>query len=403
VTVLHLVAKRVLPYPGGLQESIMRISGSLALAGYRVVVYALDQPPGYRFVDSTYPGLMTVLHLDGQERLLEPYCGEGYSGLLGKEKGRVAALLLRNAVDRQVENDPDSQHLIVSFYASGTGFLAQMTATALRLPHLASVRGTDFELDVFGTKPHSRLRVTVEGASQVVTTNREQADSLSAIFKVRQPVRTIHNALPEAASRPLWQASSADTVRLISDCGFSGRKATHILLSAVAALVERNLPVSLTVLGGIFWLEPRDYWTECQRSYQSRYSGKFSFPGQVSHEELDRYLRSSHIYCSASLAEGSSMSRIRALTLGIPMVTTANGGLPEVASGCRHVRLCRAGDGEALTSALEAAVSDMLAGTLRPDRACIERWQRHFCVERERDEWMAAIEAALAGGYQERL
>ena len=76
----------------------MRISGSLALAGYRVVVYALDQPPGYRFVDSTYPGLMTVLHLDGQERLLEPYCGEGYSGLLGKEKGRVAALLLRNAV-----------------------------------------------------------------------------------------------------------------------------------------------------------------------------------------------------------------------------------------------------------------------------------------------------------------
>jgi hypothetical protein len=47
-------------------------------------------------------------------------------------------------------------------------------------------------------------------------------------------------------------------------------------------------------------------------------------------------------------------------------------------------------------------VSQALAGTLRPDRECVERWRRHFSVERERDEWMAAIQAALAG-YQERV
>lgn len=90
------------------------------------------------------------------------------------------------------------------------------------------------------------------------------------------------------------------------------------------------------------------------------------------------------------------MSRIRALTIGIPMVTTANGGLPEVASGCRHVRLCRIGDWEALAAGLEGAVQEILAGTLQPDRDCIERWRRHFSVEREREEWISAIDAALA-------
>ena len=90
------------------------------------------------------------------------------------------------------------------------------------------------------------------------------------------------------------------------------------------------------------------------------------------------------------------MGRIRALTIGIPMVTTANGGMPDVAGGCRHIRLCQAGDRKAFTLALEAAVSESRAGTLRPDPVYIERWRRHFCVEREKDEWLAAIDAAFA-------
>ena len=394
MTVLHLVAYRVLPYPGGLQESVMRIGGSLAEAGYRVIVYTLHQPDGYRFPDPSHQGL-TVVHLGGRELLLEPYHEKEHPDLRAAEAGRVAALLLRNAVDEQKRNCPDARHAIISFYASGTGFLAQMVALSLGLPHIASVRGTDFELEVFDSKKHPKLRAAIEGATQVVTTNREQAEGLSALFQVRQPIRTIHNALLQAASRRLWEAPPADTVRLISDCGFSGRKATHLLLRAAAALMDRGLPVSLTVLGKAFWLESQTYWEECRRSYEARYPGKFSFPGQVSHEELDRYLLSAHIYCSASLAEGSSMSRIRALTIGIPVVTTANGGLEELVSGCRHVRLCRAGDWEALATELETAVAAARAGTLQPDREYVERWRRHFSVERERQEWICAIEAAL--------
>lgn len=394
MTVVHLVSKWVLPFPGGLQESVMRIGGSLAEAGFRVVVYSLDQPVDYRFTAAGRRDV-TVVHLDDRDLLLEPYREEGRSDLLATETSRASALLLRNTVDRQRESAPGARHLIISFFASGTGFLAQMTATALRLPHICAVRGSDFSRDIYGVAQLPRLRAAVEGSNLVVTANREQADSLSAVFSCRQPIRTIHSALLQNGDRPLWESPPADRIRLISDCGLSGRKGTQILLRAAAALMDRNLPVSLTLLGGVFWRDSRGYWEQLKRSYESRYPGKFSFPGHVSKDQLDAHLRASHIYCSASLAEGCSMSHVRALTLGIPMVTTATGVLPELAMDCRHVRLCRAGEWGVLADALEGAVAESRAGTLQPERARVEDWRRHFSVERERDEWVTAIDVAL--------
>ncbi|MCW5978534.1 MAG: glycosyltransferase family 4 protein [Bryobacteraceae bacterium] len=394
MTILHLVANRVLPHPGGLQESVIRIGRSLASAGFRVIVYTLYQPAEYRCADPSHQGLQ-VLHLGGRELLLGPYLDGGAPELLATERSRVTALLLRNAIERRTHSEPDARHVVISFYASGTGFLAQMAAASLRLPHIVSVRGTDFELDVFGAKQHPRLRAAIDGAAQVITTNREQADALSAMFHPRRTVRTIHNALPDAGARPFWKTPPVETIRLISDCGFSGRKATHLLLRAAASLMDQGFDASLTVLGSTFWLESPAYWEERRREYESSHPGRFFFPGQVSHEELDRRLLSSHIYCSASLAEGSSMSRIRALTLGIPMVTTANGGMPELAAGCRHVRLCPAGDWQALAAETEAAAGEIRAGTLEPDERCVARWREHFRVERERDEWVRAIELVL--------
>ena len=373
----------------------MRIGRNLSQAGFRVVVYTLHQPADYLFRDPSHEG-MKVVHLSDQEFLLEPYRREGHSELFATEGTRITALQLHNAVEAEKQNCSGARHVMISFYASGTGFLAQMAATGLRIPHIVAVRGTDFELDVFGAKQHPRLRTAIEGATQVVTTNQEQADALSAIFRVRRPIRTIHNALPDSEARPFWEWQAAATVRLISDCGFSGRKATHLLLRAVASLLDRGLPASLTVLGSVFWLESQAYWEESKAWYELRYPDRFSFPGQIRHEELDRYLLSAHIYCSASLAEGSSMSRIRALTLGIPIVTTANGGLPGLVAGCGHVRLCRAGDLDALTNELQAMVAAIQSETVQPDRSCVERWRLHFHVDRERKEWISAIEAALA-------
>jgi glycosyltransferase involved in cell wall biosynthesis len=395
MTALHLVATRVLPDPGGLQESVLRIGQGLKQSGFEVIVYTLNQPANLRFDVPKYHGL-TLIHLNPREASVEPLPAVTDPEANDAEENRAMALTLRNAVERQRARTGEAGHLMVSFFASTAGFLAQLVATALNLPHLVSVRGSDFALDIFRARRHSRLRLAIESASLVVTTNQEQADSLSRLFVLRKPVRTIHNALAQPLNREVWKPSPSDTIRLISDCGFGRKKATHILLRAVSQLIDQGLPVSLMILGGVSPIESEADWKQLLQSYESRYPGRFSFPGHVDSERLEACLRSADIYCSATLAEGSSISRIRAMTIGIPMVTTATGGMRELADGCRHVRLCPAGDLEALAGALRTAVLEHRDGTLQPDARFIERWRRHFSVERERADWVEAVESALA-------
>ena len=137
------------------------------------------------------------------------------------------------------------------------------------------------------------------------------------------------------------------------------------------------------------------YWHAIREDYRRRHPQTFHFPGRVTPEEGDSALLESHIYCSATLAEGCSNSRIRALTSGIPIVTTRCGAIPEVAAGCGHVRLCPPGDWRELAHQLEIAVEQVQAGTLQPDQNCVARHQEHFSVARERREWRAAISGVL--------
>jgi len=301
---------------------------------------------------------------------------------------------LQQAVAGQVSQRPTDQHVLVSFYATNAGFLCQHVALRLGLPHIASFRGTDFARDTVGSRTNSKVRFVVERADQIVATNREQADTLRATFDARGEILTIHNAIHDV-DRPAWSPPTGDEVRIFSDCGFSGRKATHLLVEAVESLLKRGLPIGLTIVGSDFPFDPPSYWASYRENALARFPGQLSFPGPVAQREIDFHLLRAHIYCSATLAEGCSLSRIRALTLGIPIVTTRCGALPEVAADVPHVRLCAPGDFAALCNELESAVQDTLAGSLAPDEARIEGWRRHFSTERERRQWREAIESVI--------
>ncbi len=393
MTLLHFVTHSIYPAPGGMYESVLRIAKGLADGECDVTVYTLAQPTRYRGACREQEGV-SVVHLGEQnDFILEPFlAGEQPSLALEGEQSRVRVLLLRNAISQRITNRASRRQVIISFYASGTGFFAQHVAVSLGLPHVASIRGTDFACDLVNPRGHPRVRFVIENAGQVITTNREQADCLSTIFRVRRPIRTIHNAIPGAETRPYWAPPESNVTRFVADCGFSGRKGTHLLLRAVEALMDRGLRVSLAIVGGTYVFDTHSYWEECRRDYQTRYPEHFHFPGQRPQEEIDDYLRASHVYCSATLAEGCSLSRIRALTIGIPIVTTRCGALVEVAADSSHVRLCPPGDWEALAHQLEEAAADSRSRNFRLDRERIEGWRKHFSVDRERGEWRAAIE-----------
>jgi glycosyltransferase involved in cell wall biosynthesis len=337
---------------------------------------------------------MTVVHIADHDLVVEPYQSGARDGLLATERLRIRTLLLENAIGRRMREQPGARHVVISFYATGAGFRSQIASMSLGIPHIAAVRGTDYELEIFDNASSLRLRTVVEAAGQVVTTNETQARSLSTLFRLKRPARTIYNALPDLDRRPEWTRPPAPPVRLFSDGGLSGRKGTHLLVRAVSGILDDGWDVSLTIAGGVFFLESKEYWTDFVNHWQSEYPRRVCFLGHITHEAIESQLFSSHIYCSASLAEGCSMSRVRAMTLGIPMVVTETGGMRELAPDCPHIRLCRPGDIADLRGTLETAVQDIQRGALEPDCHRVAVWRRQFSLERERDEWIAAIDAA---------
>ncbi|MCW5982169.1 MAG: glycosyltransferase family 4 protein [Bryobacteraceae bacterium] len=396
MTVLHLLTPAVHPEPGGLEDAVLRIArGFASKSEHEVVIYTRRQAAAYSGPDPLHAGL-EVVHLAGPRSfLLEPLHAEASplsentptAYLL--EAYRADFLLLRNAIAAGVERRPDARHVVVSFFISSAGFVAQQAATNLRLPHIASVRGSDFERDVRSPFHFAGLRFVVENADLVVTTNREQAEALAAMFPSARALQTIHNGLPEDELGPLWEAPASETIRLAADCGFSVKKATHLLLRSVGVLLEAGEPISLTVAGADAPKE-KEYWEERRRHYVARFPNAFSFPGWLAPREIGALFRASHIYCSASLGEGCSQSHTRALTAGMPAVATRTGALPELAGDCPHVRLAAPGDVEGFTRQLRAMVSAVRAGSVLVDRDQVLAWRRHFSPERECAEWAKA-------------
>jgi len=379
--VIHIVTNAIFPTPGGLEASVLRIARVLAEpSASTVVVYTRKQAAEYTRHESTHAGL-EVVHL-GQEKpfLMEPFSGNS------TESFRLDYLLLVAEVQKRMQAAPGTRHVVISFFATNIGFLAQQVALTLGIPHVASIRGTDFSRDFRTPHLSHAIQFVVERAQIVVTTNQEQARVLAAAFPAARAFRTIHNAMPKEIVQEPWTPPGSTPIRLATDCQFSFKKATHLLLRAVAELLGEGADITLTVAGETAAAEA-SYWEQCKQDYSARFPKAFCFPGWISEDDVNTLLLSSHVYVSASLGEGCSLSQIRALTLGIPMVVTRCGALPELVTGAGHVRLCPAGSVRALAAELRSMVADLRCGTVTVDRERIREWRRHFSPAREQDEW----------------
>lgn len=140
MTVLHLVAHSAYPARGGMQESVLRIASGLAAEGLEVVVYALSETAEQADAERR-EGVRVVPLGDRVQLLLEPYAGADSEALLEAETTRAQLMTLEHATAQEIAARPDARNLLLSFYASGPGFLAQHVACRLGLPHIASFRG----------------------------------------------------------------------------------------------------------------------------------------------------------------------------------------------------------------------------------------------------------------------
>lgn len=391
--VLHFYTALFVPTHGGLERSVLRIAHALSDADTKVVVYVRLGDHDYS-TDSTIDGVEVVSLAALRHIWAEPLVSSGLPDRrIAAEEARLNSLLLRAEIERRMRT-PDSRHALVSFFLSHEGFTAQAVAASLGIPHIATVRGTDFGRGFYAPSEFPVVTSVAAAADLVIATNRTQAAELQRVVPGCR-TETIHNSVAENLLTCRWQGNHAATVvRLVSDGGYSHRKGTQVLLNAFAMLRAEGFPVTLAIVGDAE-RKQHAYWSALRESYLARFGTLLMLGDYIDAAEMPAFLLGGDIYCLASLAEGCSQGRCGALAIGMPMVSTRCGELPDLAESVSHVRLAAPADQEGFTGTLRQACRDTLTGGIPIDTRRVDEWKQLFAPERERAAWIAAVRRVL--------
>lgn len=215
-----------------------------------------------------------------------------------------------------------------------------------------------------------------------VSPSRANLDTLSRYFPVRDyPHAVILN--PNTYPRPGSARSESKTLRLLYAGRIHDSKGVDILLEAVEALAAGKR-ITLTLAG--------------QGQQEAELRARFgsaawcNFLGFISHAELADRMMQSDLLCIPSIwAENSPGVVIQALGLGLPVMGSARGGIPELVGDGRNGRLVADPTADGWRKALSAVLDapDVLASWRRAAEAEAFRFDAE-AIGRQMLDWMEA-------------
>ncbi|MHB1016858.1 MAG: glycosyltransferase family 4 protein [Coriobacteriia bacterium] len=252
----------------------------------------------------------------------------------------------------------------------GTGFFTNILARRVgRSMGLPVINGVHVMPDAPRFDGHSRfegiLRFLLERPSRrrvdrFVVVSQAVADALAGRGVKRQRITVVPNGIDVisfrvAAAQPLGLGLPYAPRRV----GYIGRlervKGCEYFLAAASLIAERDPAVRFVVVGsGSIEAALLDL------AAASPVAGRIDFLGHV--PEVAPLYPLLDVVCVPSLSEAFGLSAVEALALGVPVVASAVGGLPEVVQDGVTGRLVPPGD----PSAIASAVLDILGD---PERA----------------------------------
>lgn len=378
----------------GVGNQVRALAADLVRAGHRVTVVALARPGDPRFVDDH--GIQ--VHRVPRGRLhwyvsKAPLLGSLASRALRELEDGWVLFRLVWRLHRRAPFD----------VVEGTETGSLVTALLLRdVPLVTRLHGEHYTFhrhtpDVPLTRGIRLGRVLQRAALRrsraLISPSRSHAAEISSELRSRHPPITI---IPNTVSWPLDVKAPAD--RAPGIVLFVGRldryKGVPLLLDA-ARRVVRSMPRACFVFAGGSHptLQDRDLAELVRRHALQRH---VRFLGHVSREEIrSRYTRAA-VCVLPSYYETFGLAALEAMSLGVPVVATAAGALPEVVEHGVTGVLVPPGDAERLAEAIVALLGDP---SLRRamGRAGVRRAAAHFNPEDAARAALAVYAEAGAG------
>lgn len=286
----------------------------------------------------------------------------------------------------------------------GTGFLTNLIARRVgpgigaRVINAVHVLPDAARLDG-ESAARSLLRTTLDRTSRskvdrFVAVSSEVASGLEAQGVKRERIVVVPNgvnvaALREAAGIAPAQALAPATQRV----GFAGRletvKGCEFFIRAVALLAGSH-PEARFFITGTGSLEPE------LRSLAAALglTDRLDFLGHV--DSLAPLLAASSVIVVPSLSEAFGLTAAEALALGVPVVASAVGGLPDIVVDGQTGLLVPASDAEAIAAAVSRLLDDAELAR-RLGAAGRERVSTRFTVERMVEGYLRVYEELAKG------
>jgi glycosyltransferase involved in cell wall biosynthesis len=255
-----------------------------------------------------------------------------------------------------------SYNLIDAHFSYPDGYAATLVGRRLGLPVTVTMRGTEVA--------HSRdpvRRPLLIQALQRATRVFAVSDSLKRLaIELGVPadkIRVIGNGVDLQKFRPIAQIEARRKLGLqpnvpilVSVGGLVERKGFHRVIDCLPALSQSYPDLQYLVVGGP---SPEGDMSQALRDQVKRLGlqDRVVFVGPVAPEQLHVALSAANVFVLATRNEGWANVFLEAMACGLPVVTTDVGGNPEVVSHAQLGTIVRFGDIEALSTAIDKALS----------------------------------------------
>lgn len=208
-----------------------------------------------------------------------------------------------------------------------SGFVATFLSALLSKPVVLTVHGSDVNL-MFENRFLGLLRKQVtDRVGAIIAVSKPLARRVQSLNIAGDRVTVIPNGV-DISNYEYRDSSTSAGEKLIWVGRMSTEKGLKYLLDAMPQLLKVYPDVKLSLVGD-GPLRP-----EVERTIRKLGIAKsVILTGMVSHEQVPVYLRSSAIFVMPSLSEGLPLVMLEAMSIGLPVVATWVGGVPDVVIG----------------------------------------------------------------------
>jgi N-acetyl-alpha-D-glucosaminyl L-malate synthase BshA len=251
----------------------------------------------------------------------------------------------------------DLLHVHYAIPHAAAAFIAQQMTG---VPYVVTLHGSD--VHTLGADPayQPTTRFAVEAANAVTCVTKHICQTAEQTLGVRCSIEPITNFTDPSLFKPdACEYSLGEEKRqLIHVSNFRPIKRVSDLVTAFAQIADKVPDVELLLIG--------DGPT---RPEVDRLIRKFELNSRVKcpgfKRDVFQYLRCAHAFCLSSELEGAPLSLLEAMSCGLPVVTTAVGGIPEIVQDGKNGLLVPFGDLDTFADKLYAVLTDStLAGDL---------------------------------------